>query len=86
MVHSDSLNYIAQINHIGHAVLEETLRSAALYLVHSNQPISKVREIKEYKDCYLYIQGTGLEIIINEYYLNYNAETIRKGFNYYVRH
>jgi len=84
-----SNNFIALINTMGHAILIETIKMAAYYVHHSNGAsltYNKVGRIKEGKNCYAYIQGTGLAIIINQYGLNYDTDVLRETFNYCVRH
>ena len=75
---------------IGHAVLIETLKMAAFYINHSSQTSFNSRrlqgEYREAKSCYLYVQGTGLHIIINRFGLAYDADQIQNVFNYCIRH
>ena len=81
--------YIATINSLGHSVLLETIRSAVFYLNNSNQ-ICKSRffklELKEGKSCYAFIQGSGLDAMLNEWNLEYDPFQIRVNFNYLIRH
>ena len=84
-----SNNYIATINTLGHAVLIETLKMAAYYLSHSNglehRGINFKATIKEAKSCYVFVQGTGLDVTLNTFGLNYNAGRIKELFNYMAR-
>lgn len=83
-------NFVALANTMGHAVLVETLKLAAYYLNHSNGLSFSSRtwqgQLKEARSCYVFMQGTGLEAVINKFDMMYNAETIRDVFNYCVRH
>ena len=82
--------HYAIVNTLGHAVLVETLRSAAYYVVHSNGSGSKnwhkTTKIKEAAACYAFVQGSSLQILINRFGFDYNADFIRTTFNYCVRH
>ena len=90
---ASEINRIAIVNTVGHAVLVETLKMAVYYLSHSNG-LSHTgdygrnfkTEMNEARSCYLFVQGTGLEITINDFDLNYNPDRIRSMFNYLVRH
>ena len=83
---------VAYANTLGHSILIETLKMAAYYLSHSNglQSGFALPKFKTYmneaKSCYLFVQGTGLELTLNRFDLNYNAERIRTLFGYMVRH
>ena len=76
-------------NTIGEAMLVETLRMAAYFLNHSTKTIFRNRhsriELKEAEQCYYFFQSSGLEIALNRFQLNYNADALRSTFNYYVR-
>lgn len=84
------LNFIALASTIGHSVLIETLKMAAYFATHSNHSLRNVANfngrMKEASYCFAFVQGTGLELIINRFGLAYNPDAIRDGFNYYVRH
>ena len=83
-------NYIAVVNTMRHAVLIETRKMAAYYINHSNVILDCPRRIKNYineaKSCYLFVQGTGLQVTMNRFYMNYDSEKIKHLFNYMVRH
>lgn len=78
------------VNTIGHAVLIENIKMAAYYLNHSNGLSVMTKNDKTYmneaKSCYMFVQGTGLDITINEFDLSYSAHNIRRIFNYCIRH
>ena len=79
-------NHFAVVNSMGQAVLVETLKAAAYYVTHSNGTRSHAGiQFKEAMSCYAFVQGTGLNIIINRFGLAYNAEKIQDAFNYCVR-
>lgn len=81
-------NYLAQVNTLGHAVLIETIKMAVYYVHHSSiNSVSKnfKTDLREAKSCYLYVQGTGLDITINKFGMDYDADRIKGLFNYLVR-
>jgi len=82
-------SFLAIVNTLGHSVLIETLKMAAFYVSHSNNsPNSRMQnlQIREGKMCYAFVQGTGLDILINRFGMSYNSDYIRDQFNYLVRH
>ena len=70
------------MNTIGESVLIETLRSAAYFVTRS----SNGQRFNESSACYLFVQGTGLDVLIQRFHLDYDPEKIRDTFNYCVRH
>jgi len=86
---SSSESWLAIVNTMGHSILIETIRSAAFYLVHSNGvPKTRVQvtQFREEKSCYAFVQGTGLNTLLNRLGMSYDADAIRDTFNYCVRH
>ena len=83
-------SFIAIANTMGHSVLIETLREAFYYVNHSNGTGFKCRptqiRFNESKACYFFVQGTGLQTIIDRFGMLYDGENIRDRFNYLVRH
>ena len=79
----------AIVNTLGQSALIETLRMAAYYVTHSNGIQTKSHmftiEIKEARSCYFYIQGTGLNMLLEKFNLDYDPDRIRESFNYCVR-
>ena len=85
---SDSLDFVAIINTMGHAVLIETIRMAAFYVAHSDSTHNSKTwnlKIREAKSCYAYVTGTGLEIIVDKFGLEYNPDRLRNDFRYCIR-
>ena len=80
-------NHFAVVTSMGQAVLIETIKAAAFYVTHSDgaHTKSKVMSLKEASFCYAFIQGTGLQILINRFGLAYDADKIQDTFNYCVR-
>lgn len=81
---------IIMINTLGESVLIETLKAASFFVTHSSSHERKDRECRlnflESKECYFFVQGTGLDLLIQRFSLLYDADTVRDNFNYYVRH
>lgn len=90
MIGSSELVRVLLMNTIGQSILIETLKSAHYFITHSNgfDPKHHVtkRNFLDSKQCYFFMQGTGLDTLIQSYELDYNPETLRDGFNYYARH
>ena len=92
MNESSNLLKMFILNTLGEAVLVETLRSAAYFFQHSSKGIyrsSHYRDqnlLMEGRQCYIFIQGTGLDILIEGYNLDYNANYLRDRFNYILTH
>jgi len=82
-------SFIAIANTMGHSILIETFKSAAYYLNHSNGLSAGTKysyyNMKESQSCYLFIQGTGLDILIHRFGMSYDADSLRDTFNYCVR-
>ena len=84
MYQPDQLYFIALANTLGHSILIETLKSAAYYVTHSDSTHTDRKitaKLKEGYSCFLFIQGTGLDIILNDYALNYSSDKIKDEFN-----
>lgn len=83
VVDSQMLVRLLLMNTIGISVLCEALRNASyFYKVDYGNHFVKRKEVNE---CYAFVQGTGLEILLESYHLNYDADQIRNGFNYYLK-
>lgn len=91
MEHLDSKisEYVALVNTLGETVLVETLRMAAYYVYHSSG-ISYYKhgvmiQLNEARKCYAFVQGTGLQTIINHFGLLYDSERLKETFNYCLK-
>lgn len=86
---SDSLSYLLIANTMGHSVLIETLRMAAYYVNHSTRVSmkshSQITFFHEAQECFAFVQGTGLDILLMRYGLDYDPEALRGSFNYCVK-
>lgn len=71
------------INTIGQCLLQEELMTA------SRMPFHKIYHaswnLLKTKESYVFIQGTGLDMLIERFGLDYDAENLRGLFNYYLR-
>ena len=79
-------------NTLGMSVLVETFRSAAFYLNNSDKPLGRLvdprhfrGDLREGKESLAFINGTGLEVVIHSYYLDFNADRLRSCFFYNMR-
>lgn len=77
----DSLRlvHLMMMNTIGMSILAETMIQASrfIYLKHPSKNGVTAQ-------CYAFIQGTGLDILLGSYGLDYDPEYLRSGFNYYL--
>ena len=81
-------NHFAIVNSLGRTVLIETLKMAAYYVSHSDMTTESrtwKMHLREAKSCYMFIQGTGLGMLIHRFNLSYEPDSIRETFNYCVR-
>ena len=80
-------HHFAVVNSLGRTVLIETIKAAAFYVTHSDgvHTKSKVMSLKESSFCYAFVQGTGLQLLIDRFGLAYDADKIQDTFNYCVR-
>lgn len=77
---SAELAMLLLANTLGLSIISENLRTASRFFIPTSKPSLEVRE------AYMFIQGTGLEEVLYHYGINYDADCIRNGFNYYMRH
>ena len=84
MINSAQLERLLIMNTIGLSVVCETLKFASLLFPTSNgyKPKVSTERRNEYRECFAFIQGTGLDLLLNQYEINYDANRIRNGFNY----
>lgn len=85
-LNSAQLQRLLFINTIGVSIISEALIQAAYLFGSKRQALwrhNKPGLVKQeqYQEAYLFIQGTGLDIVIENYGLDYNAESLREGFN-----
>jgi len=88
MLNTEQMTQLMMLNTLGLSILVETFKMAAYFMINTNgnghrtyKDMHCLTEIKsESRACFAFIQGTGLEQLINNYYLNLNAEELRKTF------
>lgn len=78
MIDSSYLLNLMAMNHLGLCVLEDTLKTAAKMFLprHSTS--------KEIVETFYFIRGTGFELMLNRFGLNYDADELRSQFYYCV--
>lgn len=69
------------MNTIGESILVQAFHEAFIYINNSGKRVTK-----DLRESYFFINGTGLELAIQEYNLDYNADTLRNYFYWKVRH
>jgi len=72
---SETLMNILIVTTIGTSVLVQTLKDAYFYMCGK-----KGRNAKDYKEAYVYVNGSGLQVTIEEYHLAYDAEKLKGTF------
>lgn len=101
-MNSEDIVRILMTNTLGESILVETLRSAAFFITRSGNQVTFSssgtgyyekygkryyhRVFLEAKECYFFVQSTGLDLLIQRFNLDYDPDELRKGFEYYVRH
>lgn len=67
---------------IAKSILQNALVEAAYMFVHTDGRLSreKLTALEASKQAFVFISGTGLEIMLEEYGLDYDAEKIRENF------
>lgn len=71
------------LNTIGEAVLVEAFKEAAYYLNHTNgNGLSRtnLEQMSNGEASYAFLKGTGLEMAIEYYHLDYRAYDLRRSF------
>ena len=75
------LAHIMLINTIGLSIVVESFSEAYYFLSHNSSTTSSVRrKAEEFRDSFIFIQGTGLEKVIQEYGIGYDADALRRTF------
>lgn len=88
---SASLMNLAFINTLGLQVLTQTFKSAAFYIRNIDylctwkQPKHFRSYMKEGSSCLAFINGSGLDIMLEQYALAYDSDELRDGFFYLSR-
>lgn len=78
---SEFLAHIMLVNTLGLSVIVESFREAKYYLLHASSTTKWVRDkAKEMKPAFLFIQGTGLEMTLQRYGCDYDADQLRTSF------
>lgn len=86
MVDSAYIVNLMMMNTLGLSILEQTFKMAENFVyMKTNSSNRNSNNYHENKDCYAFIQGTSLELFLGRYHLNYDADELRDGFNYYIR-
>jgi hypothetical protein len=69
---------------LGIKIIENTVKEASYYIIKTNNFGEKFscKTMIAGSQSYTFMTGTGLELLIKYYNLDYNADKIRSGFNY----
>ena len=83
MINSADLVQIMLANTIGISILAETMKAASFLFTHTNGHSAK--KLQEARACFAFIKGTGMELIIEDYGLGYDADRLRYSFYDYFK-
>lgn len=64
------------------SILKNTLFEASYMFTHTNgcKSVTAMTSLQVSKQAYAFLSGTGLDIMLDEYQLDYSAESIRNAF------
>ena len=84
------IQYILMANTMGHSIIIEVFNSAVSYYTHSSglyngHGRTSRRIFLEGSACYAFIQGTGLDLLLDRYFMDYNPSRLREGFNWCLK-
>lgn len=71
------------MNSVGHLALREMFKDASYYISFSEGSTHKIwasPKMKRVKDNFFFVTGTGLDILLMRYGLNYDANELREVF------
>ena len=77
-VGSTNVEYLLTMNQIGIAILSDAFKNVNYYFHHSNN-IGRQR-LRVVSDSLAFIQGTGLELVMEAYHVDYNPDNLRNTF------
>jgi hypothetical protein len=80
ITNSQTLVNILIMSTLGNAIIVQTLNDALCYMKGK-----RGRNSEFYKDAFLYVKGSGLEITIEEYGLAYDGEKLRDQFFWFAK-
>lgn len=80
-IDSATLVMLLTINTIGESILVQAFREAKYYMNFTGS-----RPSKSIRESYLFINGTGLDAVIEDYQLDYDATSLRSIFFWKVKH
>ena len=85
-----AITYILMANTLGHSVIMEVFNSAVSYFAYSAGFINghsrmTRRMVLEGSACYAFVQGTGLDLFLNRYSMDYDADRLREGFTWCLK-
>lgn len=86
LLNSGCLQDLMTANTIGMSIIQETLVEAGKYVMHRSGVsiyAENGRTYKEMKSCFLFVEGTGLEMIVKDFNLGYDPIMIKREFNNY---
>ena len=86
------IQYMLMANTLGHSILIEVFNSAVTYYAYSSgfgtnghYASPRRRVILEGSSCFAFIQGTGLDLLLERQCMDYNPERLRQGFQWCLK-
>lgn len=83
------VGFVYLLNSMGRASLIEIIQAASfLFTPSSHWVTGEIRRkdaVREAKQCYAFIAGTGLEVMLDQYCIAYDADEIRRAFREYFK-
>jgi len=82
LAEGSDINQFLLMNTLGLSILVEVLNNARSHAQRIHKKFIKNENYSEKRACFVFVQGTGLNILIDRYGLGYDADEIRTNFFY----
>jgi hypothetical protein len=79
LVQTDYRNLLMMTT-LGMQVIKQALQDAAYYVTHTSGTFNRKAMTASY-EAYMFVQGTGLEMVIQKFAIDLNAEVLKEEFN-----
>lgn len=90
MLNDLKIQQLMFINTIGMSIIEEAFRTAQYCFINTTQRGHTIstsgKTIQQARESLAFIQGTGLEMVLCQYYINLDADKLRDTFFNTVHH
>lgn len=82
IVYSSDVMRFLMMNTLGMSVLIEVLKMAKAFSHVADKPHPSNGYYHEAEKCFIFVQGTGLNMLVDKYSLGYDPEELKVTFNY----